>query len=83
MSILIKGVSLPRENEYLDLVITRDGKVCCYDAEGVSVAEAVEVEGFSRRRFNDGKGEGLFYGFQDEDRCGDHREAEKADTDRL
>ena len=43
MSILIKGVSLPRENEYLDLVITRDGKVCCYDAEGVSVAEAVEV----------------------------------------
>lgn len=43
MGILIKGVSLPRENEYLDLVITRDGKVCCYDAEGVSVAEAVEV----------------------------------------
>ena len=43
MSILIKGVSLPRENEYLDLVITRDGKVYCYDAEWVSVAEAVEV----------------------------------------
>ena len=43
MSILIKGVYLPQNEAYLDLVITADGNVCCYDHEGVSVAKAVEL----------------------------------------
>lgn len=43
MSILIKGLKMPENGTYLDLVITADGKVCCYDHEGVSVAEAVEL----------------------------------------
>lgn len=43
MGIYIKGIDMPRDCEYLDLVITRDGNVCCYDAEGVSVAKAIPV----------------------------------------
>ena len=43
MSILIKDIHLPQNDTYLDLVITADGKVCCYDHEGVCVAKAVEL----------------------------------------
>jgi len=43
MSILIKGLNLPKDGMYLDLVITEDGLVRCYDAEDEIVAEAVEV----------------------------------------
>ena len=43
MSVLIKGIYLPQNETYLDLVITADGNVCCYDHEGVSVAKAVEL----------------------------------------
>lgn len=43
MGIYIKGIDMPRDCEYLDLVITSDGNVCCYDAEGVSVAKAIPV----------------------------------------
>ena len=43
MSILIKGVNMPQNETYLDLVITADGNVCCYDHEGVGVAKAVEL----------------------------------------
>ena len=41
--VYIEGIDMPRDCEYLDLVITRDGNVCCYDAEGVSVAKAIPV----------------------------------------
>lgn len=43
MSLLIKDIYLPQNETYLDLVITADGNVCCYDHEGVSVAKAVEL----------------------------------------
>lgn len=43
MGVYIKGIDMPRDCEYLDLVITSDGNVCCYDAEGVSVAKAIPV----------------------------------------
>ena len=43
MSILIKGLNLPKDGMYLDLVITEDGAVRCYDAEDEIAAEAVEV----------------------------------------
>ncbi len=43
MSVLIKGIYLPQNETYLDLVITADGNVCCFDHEGVSVAKAVEL----------------------------------------
>ena len=39
----ISGIELPKECEYLDLVITKDGEVYCYDHEDVSVAKAVPV----------------------------------------
>lgn len=42
MSILIKGLSLPKDGTYLDLVITEDGVVRCYGAEDEIAAEAVE-----------------------------------------
>ena len=41
--LFISGIELPKECEYLDLVITKDGEVYCYDHEGVSVAKAVNV----------------------------------------
>ena len=41
--VFISGIELPKECEYLDLVITQDGEVYCYDHEGVSVAKAVNV----------------------------------------
>ena len=31
---------MPQNETYLDLVITADGNVCCYDNEGVGVAKA-------------------------------------------
>lgn len=39
----ISGIELPKECEYLDLVIMQDGEVYWYDHEGVSVAKAVPV----------------------------------------
>ena len=41
--VYIEGIDMPKECEYLDLVITQDGEVYCYDHEGVSVAKAVNV----------------------------------------
>lgn len=43
MSILIKGISMPKDGEFIDLVITAEGKVACYDAEDRKIAEAVEL----------------------------------------
>jgi hypothetical protein len=43
MSILIKGINLPKDGMYLDLVITEDGLVRCYDAEDEIAAVAVEL----------------------------------------
>ena len=44
MSILIKGIEMPKEGWYLDLVITSDGVVRFYgDEEEVQIAEAVEL----------------------------------------
>ena len=43
MSILIKGISMPKDGEFIDLVITADGNVFCYDAEDRKIAEAVEL----------------------------------------
>ena len=45
MSILIKGINLPKDGMYLDLVITEDGLVRCYDAEDEIAAVAVELPG--------------------------------------
>ena len=41
--VYIEGIDMPRDCEHLDLVITQDGEVYCYDHEGVSVAKAVNV----------------------------------------
>lgn len=41
--LFIRGIELPKECEYLDIVITQGGEVYCYDHEGVSVAKAVNV----------------------------------------
>lgn len=41
--LFISGIELPKECEYLDLVITQDGEVYCYDHEDVSVAKAFNV----------------------------------------
>lgn len=43
MSILIKGIDLPKDFWYLDLVITADGVVRCYGDEDEQIAEAVEL----------------------------------------
>lgn len=43
MSILIKGVDLPKGGWYLDLVITADGVVRDYGDEDEQIAEAVEL----------------------------------------
>lgn len=44
MSILIKGLDMPKDYWYLDLVITSDGVVRFYgDEEEVQIAEAVEL----------------------------------------
>lgn len=43
MSILIKDISMPKDGEFLDLVITANGNVFCYDAEDRKIAEAVEL----------------------------------------
>ena len=47
MSILIKGISMPKDGEFLDLVINADGKVACYDAEDRKIADAVEVPDYA------------------------------------
>lgn len=43
MSILIKGIDLPKDYWYLDLVITADGVVRYYGDEDVQIAKAVEL----------------------------------------
>ena len=43
MSILIKGLKMPEDGEFLDLVITADGVVRAYDQEDEKIAEAVEL----------------------------------------
>ena len=43
MSILIKGLKMPEDGEFLDLVITADGVVRAYDKEDEKIAEAVEL----------------------------------------
>ena len=44
MSILIKGLDMPKEGWYLDLIITSDGYVSFYDDDDdVKIAEAVEL----------------------------------------
>lgn len=43
MSILIKGIDLPKDYWYLDLVITADGVVRCYGDEDEQIAEAIEL----------------------------------------
>lgn len=43
MSILIKGLKMPNDGEFLDLVITADGIVRAYDQENEKIAEAVEL----------------------------------------
>lgn len=43
MSVLIKGLNLPKDGTYLDLVITEDGVVRCYGAEDEIAAEAIEL----------------------------------------
>ena len=43
MSILIKGLKMPEDGEFLDLVITADGVVRAYDQEDKKIAEAVEI----------------------------------------
>lgn len=43
MSILIKGIDLPKDFWHLDLVITADGVVRCYGDEDEQIAEAVEL----------------------------------------
>lgn len=44
MSILIKGIDLPKEGWYLDLVITDDGVVRYYgDEDDMQIAKAVEL----------------------------------------
>ena len=43
MSILIKGIDLPKDFWYLDLVITADGVVRYYGDEDYKIAEAIEL----------------------------------------
>lgn len=43
MSVLIKGMEMPKDGEFLDLVITADGIVRAYDQEDEKIAEAVEL----------------------------------------
>lgn len=43
MSILIKELKMPKDGEFLDLVITADGVVRAYDQEDEKIAEAVEL----------------------------------------
>lgn len=43
MSILIKGIDLPKGGWYLDLVITADGVVRDYGDEDEQIAEAIEL----------------------------------------
>lgn len=43
MSVLIKGIDLPKCGWYLDLVITADGVVRDYGIEDEQIAEAIEL----------------------------------------
>lgn len=43
MSVLIKGVKMPKDGEVIDLVITSDGVVRAYDNENEKIGEAVEL----------------------------------------
>lgn len=43
MSVLIKGIDLPKCGLYLDLVITADGVVRDYGIEDEQIAEAIEL----------------------------------------
>lgn len=43
MSILIKGINMPKKGELIDIVITGDGTVRYYDAEKEAATEAVDL----------------------------------------
>ena len=43
MSILIKGLKMPKKGECIDIVIIDDGTVVCYDDDDKKIGEAVEL----------------------------------------
>lgn len=43
MSILIKGLNMPEEGTYIDVIILDDGTVVSYDDQDSEIAEAVEL----------------------------------------